>query len=329
MTMKTILGFDIGGTKCAVSIGKGTLEPGREAIDVIDRVFFPTAECKTPEETVDRACREMKMLIEKYGENNIESVGISCGGPLDGKKGMVLSPPNLPGWDEFPVVRLVEEKTGIKAKLSNDADACALAEWKFGAGKGCKNMVFLTFGTGFGAGLILNGALYTGANNMAGEIGHIRLERFGPVGYGKSGSAEGFCSGGGIARLAQSMALERFQKGEKVSFCEGLDRLDEITAKSVAMAAFEGDELALEVYRISGEYLGRSLSILIDLLNPEKIVIGGVFARSKDLLWSYAKKVIEEETLYRSASVCSVVPAALGEKVGDYSALTVALYEDF
>jgi glucokinase len=175
------------GTKCAVSIGKGTLEPGREAIDVIDRVFFLTAECKTPEETVDRACREMKMLIDKYGENNIASVGISCGGPLDGKKGMVLSPPNLPGWDEFPVVRLVEEKTGIRAKLSNDADACALAEWKFGAGKGCKNMVFLTFGTGFGAGLILNGALYTGANNMAGEIGHIRLERFGPVGYGKVG----------------------------------------------------------------------------------------------------------------------------------------------
>ena len=141
MTMKTILGFDIGGTKCAVSIGKGTLEPGREAIDVIDRVFFLTAECKTPEETVDRACREMKMLIDKYGENNIASVGISCGGPLDGKKGMVLSPPNLPD-GRVSVVRLVEEKTGIRAKLSNDADACALAEWKFGAERAAKHGVF-------------------------------------------------------------------------------------------------------------------------------------------------------------------------------------------
>lgn len=112
MTMKTILGFDIGGTKCAVSIGKGTLEPGREAIDVIDRVFFLTAECKTPEETVDRACREMKMLIDKYGENNIASVGISCGGPLDGKKGMVLSPPNLPGWTSFRLCGWSKKRRG-------------------------------------------------------------------------------------------------------------------------------------------------------------------------------------------------------------------------
>mgnify|MGYP000930039235 FL=1 len=272
----------------------------------------------------------MQKLLEQYEEHksDISSIGISCGGPLDGTRGLILSPPNLPGWDEFPVVQLVQDKMGIKAKLQNDADACALAEWKFGAGKGCKNMIFLTFGTGFGAGLILNGELYTGASNMAGEIGHIRVEEFGPVGYGKSGSMEGFCSGGGIARLAQSKALEKLQRGERVSFCEGIDQLDQITAKSVAQAADTGDETALEVYEISGRFLGKGLSILIDLLNPERIVIGSIFARSQHLLWPHAEQVIRKETLRYSANACSVVPAALGDNVGDYAALSIALYED-
>lgn len=328
--MKKVIGLDIGGTKCAVTLGRGSLEPGHEKIEITDRVFFPTASQKGPEGVIDRACDEMEKLLDQYKEskNSISCIGISCGGPLDGQKGLILSPPNLPGWDRFPVVQLLQDRMDIKAKLQNDADACALAEWKFGAGKGCKNMIFITFGTGFGAGLILNGCLYTGACNMAGEIGHIRMEEFGPVGYGKIGSMEGFCSGGGIARLAQSKALEKLQRGEKVSFCQTMDQLGEITAKSVAQAADEGDELALEIYQISGRYLGKGLAILIDLLNPERIVIGSIFARSGHLLWTQAKQVIDKETLSYSAKACTVVPAGLGEKVGDYAALSIALYED-
>jgi glucokinase len=186
-------------------------------------------------------------------------------------------------------------------------------------------MVFLTFGTGLGAGLILDGRLYEGANGNAGEVGHIRLERFGPVGYGKSGSFEGFCSGGGIAQLGYSLALEKAQTGVyPMYYTKGMSHKD-VTAKTIADAARLGDETALDVYRTCGAYLGRGLSLIIDMLNPELIVIGSIFARSKDLLWQTTKKEIETEALQQSASCCKVVPAALGEQIGDYAAVAVAL----
>ena len=236
-----------------------------------------------------------------------------------------MSPPNLPGWDNVEIAKQINEHYQVPVKLQNDANACAVAEWKFGAGQGCRNMVFLTFGTGLGAGLILDGRLYEGANGNAGEVGHIRLERFGPVGYGKSGSFEGFCSGGGIAQLGYSLALEKAQTGVyPIYYTKGMSPKD-ITAKTIADAARLGDETALDVYRTCGAYLGRGLSLIIDMLNPELIVIGSIFARSKDLLWQTTKKEIETEALQQSASCCKVVPAALGEQIGDYAAVAVAL----
>ena len=130
-----------------------------------------------------------------------DSIGISCGGPLDSRRGVIMGPPNLPGWDDVYIVRQIENHYGVQAHLQNDANACAVAEWKFGAGRGKQNVVFMTFGTGLGAGLILDGKLYSGTNDNAGELGHIRLDRFGPVGFGKAGSFEGFCSGRRIARF--------------------------------------------------------------------------------------------------------------------------------
>jgi glucokinase len=327
--LKKIIGIDIGGTKCALTLGEGSFELGKESIHILEKVNFPTSQENGPERVLNRISLEANALLKKYNlkADDISSAGISCGGPLNGEKGLVLSPPNLPGWDSIPVVKIIQDKTGIKTYLQNDADACALAEWKFGAGQGCKNMIFLTFGTGLGAGMILNGRLYTGASNMAGEVGHIRIESWGPVGYGKSGALEGFCSGGGIAQLARMKVLEKLQRGEKVSFCESLDKLQEINAKIVGDAAEAGDELAKEIYAISGEYLGKGLSILIDILNPEKIIIGSIFARSRDLLWPAANRVIQKECLGLSTSACSVVPSGLGEKVGDCAALTVALHE--
>jgi len=160
---------------------------------------------------------------------------------------------------------------------------------------------------------------------MAGEIGHVRLAEDGPLGYGKRGSAEGFCSGGGIAQLGYSMALEKAQTGVcPLYYKKGMSQKD-ITAKTIADAARLGDETALKVYRTCGTYLGKGLSIIIDLLNPELIVIGSVFSRSKDLLWETTKKEIEMEALQQSASCCQVVPAALGEQIGDYAAIAVAL----
>jgi glucokinase len=316
-----LIGVDIGGTKCAVVLG----EYDSSEINIINKVSFPTQTIKGPEFILDEIKAAVHDQIKDIAKSEISGIGISCGGPLNSKAGIILSPPNLIGWDNIEVVKQFEQAFGIKTYLQNDANACALAEWRFGAGRGTENMIFLTFGTGMGAGLILNGKLYAGTNDMAGEVGHIRMAGFGPVGYGKAGSFEGFCSGGGIKQLAITMALEKLQMGEPVSFCESIADLDNITAKTVSRAALAGDELAKSIYEISGEYLGKGLAIMIDMLNPEAIIIGSIFNRSGDLLWPAAEKVIKAESLSYSNAVCKILPAQLDENIGDYAALAVAL----
>jgi glucokinase len=324
--LQYILGVDIGGTKCAVILGSYDPE-AEEKISVINKIKFSTETQKGAQQIIGQIIEGIEEILKEscLKTTDIYGIGISCGGPLDSKSGIIMSPPNLVGWDNIPIVDILEKKFAIKTYLQNDANACCLAEWKFGAARGYQNVVFLTFGTGMGAGLILNGQLYSGTNDMAGEIGHIRLENNGPVGYGKQGSFEGFCSGGGIAQLGMIKVLEKLQMGEKVSFCDSVDKLRDLDAKIIADAGEAGDELAIEIYRTCGHYLGRGLSILIDLLNPEIIVIGSVFSRSRNLLWESAEEVIESEALHHARSVCSIVPNGLGEEIGDFAALAVAL----
>ena len=312
-----VLGFDIGGTKCAVVTA--LVDDGE--ITLLKKEKCATDLTVSPEKMIEKLIDMAESILDRKPD----AIGISCGGPLDSKKGVIMSPPNLVGWDNVKIVDIIGKHYGVMAKLQNDANACALAEWRFGAGKGCENMVFLTFGTGLGAGLILGGRLYEGTNGNAGEVGHIRLAPQGPVGYGKSGSFEGFCSGGGIAQLGLSMAQEAIESGKTPSYFKEGDTLADITAARIANAAKNGDETALAVYRESGYYLGRGLSVLIDILNPERIVIGSIFARSGELLWKYAKEEIEKEALGISAACCDVVPAVLGENIGDYAAIATAL----
>lgn len=313
-----LLGFDIGGTKCAVisAIYEG------ENLTLCSRKEIPTDKKAGPHEMIDRLCA----LADEILDRTPDAIGVSCGNPMDSKKGVILSPPNLPGWDNVEIVKILKERFGVPAYLQNDADACAIAEWRFGAGRGTQNMIFITFGTGFGAGLILGGRLYSGTCGNAGEVGHVRLDRFGPVGYGKAGSWEGFCSGGGISQLAYIKASEMAQCGKYPSFFKKGMSASDISAKAVANAAREGDECAIEVWNICGEYLGRGLSILIDILNPERIVIGSIFTRSRDLIFDEADKVIKREVLDASYACCEIVGASLGEQIGDYGAITVALY---
>lgn len=317
--MKTnIIGVDVGGTKCAVTYGQ---KEGFE-LHIREKIRFATTGV---DETIANIVRAVDDVMRKNGltAGNTAAIGVSCGGPLDSRTGVVMSPPNLPGWDNIPIVKLLGDRFGIRTGIHNDANACALAEWKFGAGIGARNMAFLTFGTGLGAGLILDGKLYAGTNDNAGELGHIRLSDFGPVGYGKCGSFEGFASGGGIAQLARFKVSEKHQMGQRVSWCAP-GQLDEITARDVADAAAAGDELALEIYRISATYLGRGLAIVIDLINPEVIVIGGIYMRNREMMEPFVLREIEREALSHARRVCSIRPAALGEQIGDYAALSVA-----
>ncbi len=295
MNKTLLVGIDIGGTKCAACIGgtDGVVRARRE---------FPTA--GGPAAMLALLGGAAGKLGTQHGP--VAAVGISCGGPLDSGTGVILSPPNLPGWDAVPVVRFFQDRLGAPAFLQNDANACALAEWQHGAGRGSRNLMFCTMGTGFGSGLILDGRLFEGTNGNAGEIGHVRLAPDGPVGYGKAGSVEGFCSGGGIAQLAQRRLGRPW------------------TARDLAQAARDGDVAAQAVWEEVGDRLGRALAIAIDLLNLDCIVIGSIFARSESLLRPAMERALREECLPTALAVCAIRPAMLGDQLGDVAALTVA-----
>ncbi len=299
---RNLLGFDIGGTKCAVILGQAE----EEHVRIIARTAFSTP--AGPEAALAKLEEVARQLLSE-GSCRPDGLGISCGGPLDSRRGFVLGPPNLPGWHNVPVTDRFSKAFGVPVRLQNDANACAYAEWKWGAGRCVANMVFLTFGTGMGAGLILDGRLYSGATDLAGEVGHVRLAEDGPVGYDKRGSFEGFCSGGGIVRLAQE---------------HGLNARD---ARQVFDAADTGDPVALKVIEICGWQLGRGLAVIVDILNPELIVIGSIFARQRERLWSIAEKSLRSEALAGAVDVCRVVSAGLGEQIGDFAALSIATLE--
>ena len=300
------IGFDIGGTKCAVSLAKYL----NDQIEIIERQETPTKE--NPQTTFDELAPYVMNWKEKF---SITKAGISCGGPLDSNKGIIISTPNLSkSWHGFEIVSYVESRFNLSSKLENDANASALAEWKFGAGVGTKNMVFMTFGTGLGAGLILDGKLYSGTNGNAGEIGHIRLEKDGPIGFNKSGSAEGFCSGNGIRRLAEIRAREK-----------GVLLDDDINTKKIFDKAKCGDEFYLSVIKESAEKFACVVSMLIDLFNPEVIVAGGVFMRNYEFFMSIMTPILQRESLDDAYKVCRILPAKIGENIGDYAALAIAV----
>ena len=317
--MHYYIGIDIGGTKCAVVRGD-------ENGTVTAKVKFLTS---TPAETQAAIYDAvLRLIAEGNAKGEIPvAIGVSCGSPLDSRRGIIQEPPNLPGWKDVPITDELTSRTGLPAFLCNDANACALAEWRFGAGRGTRNMIFCTFGTGFGAGLILDGKLYAGTTDDAGEIGHIRLDKDGPMGYFKAGSVEGFCSGGGLRKLGQRYALKAIQEGLSPSFCPTPEDLDAVTALSLAGAAHADppDPTALAVWEECGTRLGYAMAILIDLLNPQRIVLGSIYARSSDLLCNAMNRVLKEECLTPTLAACEIVPAALTETVGDIAALTVAI----
>ncbi len=315
------LGLDIGGTKCSVVVGDDSFEIKR-------KVAFETRTERGYMAILSEFKQHIRSLLSEFSGCNLKRIGISCGGPLDSKTGTIYSPPNLPGWDNVPITKIFSDEFGVEVAVQNDANACALAEWLMGAGKGTSNMIFLTFGTGMGSGLILNRRLYSGTNDLGGEVGHVRLAKTGPIGFGKAGSFEGYCSGGGIAQLAKSIVSARLDNNQIVDFCPSREMVSEIDTKMVALAAQDGDPVALEIIRISAEYLGRGLAILIDILNPECIVIGSIYARNEMLFKPIIDKVLQMEAIPSAIEVCQIKPAELGDAIGDYAALCVAIYED-
>src|ERR1700761_1273639 len=308
---KVYIGVDVGGTKTAVV---GASHPP----ETLGRIEFATLPAQGPERALELIIKSARSLL---GEHEVAGVGVSCGSPLDRVRGVIQAPPNLPTWVDVPIREILEKEFQVECRVENDANAGAVAEHRYGAGVGAEHMLFLTLGTGLGAGIIAAGALYLGASGDAGEIGHVRLSPTGPVGYHKAVSIEGWSSGGGIAQLAVSMVEQAARRG-RVSV---LPRNAVLTARDVGMAAQAGDAVALSILRRSGERLGQALAMLMDVLNPQRIVLGGLAWRMGDPLLGPMHKMIQREALPQTLRACEIVPAALGERIGDVSALCVAM----
>lgn len=319
MSQNLWAGVDIGGTKTAVLI---SADPPR----VLKRIEFPTLPANGPEHAIAKIKSGLRDILAELDTppHFLQGIGVSCGSPLDAKRGIIQAPPNLPTWIDIPIVEILHSAFGCPAYLENDANAGALAEHRFGAGHGANNMVFLTMGTGFGAGIIIDGRIYQGTNGDAGEIGHVRLTADGPVGYHKAGSAEGWVSGGGMAQWA-AIAIDAARESGEQSLLLDFRAGHTVTARDVGLAAEKGDPLACRIVARLGEKLGHALAILVDILNPERIVVGGLAMRLGERLFEPARRALAEEALSHSVAACKIVPAALGESIGDVAALCVAM----
>jgi glucokinase len=317
---KAWIGVDIGGTKTAVVISS-------EPPAMLARIEFPTLPNQGPERAIGIIKQSIHQVIASsgLGKSSIAGIGVSCGGPLDQVAGVIKAPPNLATWVDVPITAILQREFGIECRMENDANAGAVAEHRFGAGHGTRHMIFLTMGTGLGAGIITDGRLLSGASGQAGEIGHVRLSSTGPIGYHKAGSVEGWASGGGMAQVAHQEVLAAIKRGEATALSGKLHDNGALTAKDVADAAHQGDELARRIIESTGTRLGEALAILVDLFNPERIVIGGLAMRLGERLLQPARLAMAREALADSAKICQVVPALLGEKIGDVAAICVAM----
>lgn len=309
-----VLGLDIGGTKLAAGVvaGDGNVLSRREAAS--HREAGPTA-------MIARLIDLGRAAVSESGVawSAIRAVGIACGGPLDPATGIILSPLHLPGWDDVPLARMVSDALDRPAVVDNDATACALAEWWFGAGRsmGADHLVYLTISTGVGGGLILDGRVYRGAALNAGELGHLTVDYLGrQCGCGRRGCLEAYVSGTSIAARAR----EALATGERSS----LASLSIVRAEDVAAAARDGDPLAVRIWDETTAMLGSGVTNILDIFNPQIVVLGGGVTRAGDQLLRPVREAALGQALAPAARVADIVLAELGEKLGVVSAAAVA-----
>ncbi|MFN3202598.1 MAG: ROK family protein [Bradymonadia bacterium] len=322
-----IAGIDIGGTKLAWCLGTTDGE-------LVARGQQPTRKDAAPEILIDEALGGLRSL---WGDRPGAPValGFACPGPMSGAEGRFLDPPNMPRWHDFALLDHLArspQQIGenavrkIPATMMNDANATALAEWRWGAARGHSTVIYLTMSTGMGAGLVIDGRLFQGPDELAGEIGHLRLTDEGPVGFGKRGSVEGWLSGPGMTQVARAEALVAQQRGEASALLsDGVVRPD-LDPHQLCLAASAGDKAALRATGRIGHALGRLSALLTDLLNPEIIVVGTIGAAWPDLFLPPARHTLEIESIPRARKRVRLVPAALGDQRGPLSALAAALH---
>lgn len=315
---KYIIGLDIGGTKISCVLGTRSGQ-------ILERLAIPTAVERGPDYSIKNAIDKIHGLLKRTRVelNDVEGVGIGAPGPLDPVSGTILTTPNMPGWNGVCLKEVFGKEFGLPVVVDNDANAAALGEKVFGAGKEVNNLFYFTVSTGIGGGLIIDGRIYHGASFDAAEVGHTTILPDGPrCGCGKFGCLEALASGTAIARRTKERVKDRPD-----SLILNLVRgdLDKVTAKVVGEAATKGDELAKEVYQEAGRYLGIGVANVLNLINPEMVIIGGGVAKAGELLFGPIRETAAKEAFGRTYESCQIVPSKLGELVGDFGAISLVL----
>ncbi len=304
-----VLAVDLGGSKIIAALvsHKG---------EIIAREYTATLADEGPRAVIQRMSTAIESAISKAGIplSSLSTIAIAAAGAINTKEGIVSASPNLPGWDNIPLKDMVEKEIGLETFLINDADAAAVGEHLFGAGRGVNNLIYITVSTGIGGGIIIDGKLYSGVSGSAGEIGHMTIDTSGPrCNCGNIGCLEVFASGKAIAREAQR-SIAQGAKSMIMELAEGESH--NITSQTVSAAARRGDALALGIITMAATYLGIGMVNLINIFNPEMIVVGGGVAQIGDMLLEPARKVVAERAFQLSARAVRIVPSQLGENAG-------------
>jgi glucokinase len=313
-----LLGFDIGGTKAAVCLGTAS---GR----MLGARRIPTGP-RDPQQVVPEMIAAGRALLAEADGNvgDLRAVGIGAPGPLDVAAGVMLPSPNMKAWDNIPIRDLLGKEFGVEAFFDNDANAGALAEWMFGSGQGCRDMLYLTMSTGIGGGIIANGRLVRGRSGGAGELGHVVLDLNGPVcNCGLRGCYEAFCGG---RALAQRMQRELAgQTAHPVVEMAG-GNLADVDLVALEKAVRVGDGYAIALWGEMCRRNAQAIGMFINIFNPEKVVLGTLAWAAGDL---FMKPVLEQLPAYcwpEFLRDCEVLPSALKRHIGERSGICVALY---
>ena len=306
--MKKYICVDVGGTQIRLAVfSENSIEP------LVQKKIKTQGDGLPPIERLTNLIREMWPI-----EGQVNSIAIAAPGYLDPKKGIVVSCANIPGWKNLPLSDILNNEFNVPVYLGNDANLAALGEWKFGAGRGHSDLLFITVSTGIGGGIILGNQLISGANGMAGELGHVTSVPDGPLcGCGKRGHLESVASGTAIARYVK----EKIAAGIPSVFPAG----SAPSAKEIAQAARSGDKISNEAFELAGFYLGRTFADFLHIFNPSILILGGGVMMSGDLIMKPMKASLEQFIVSPEyIKNLTIVPASLGDDAGLLGALALS-----
>lgn len=311
------LGVDLGGTKILTAVAD---EQGK----ILARKKLPTEANRGNDRVIENIIETIRSVLAEVGlkKENIVRMGVGSPGPLNTKEGIIYLAPNL-GWENVPISRILEDRTGISVILENDANAAALGEKWFGAGQGIDNLIYITVSTGIGGGIIIDRKIYHGVNDGAGEVGHMVIDPDGPLcGCGNHGCFEALASGTAISRRGRE-AVERGEKTLLTDLCEG--DLNKIDGGLIARAAQLGDQVALDIWSEAGYYLGLGFANLVNIFDPEMLILGGGVMKAGELIMEPMLASLKNYSFESAFNSLKIRQAALGDDTGVKGAIAVAM----